>query len=171
MLNNRVIFYGYKIKRKEFWPFVHSVRQYYKQYHLMFNLRLNDIYKVVDEDSANKAYEVIMQLLNTPQLKNNGGAEIEIFEWSTQEYIFRVLERSYFFRDSHAKEKWPLTEIIYDETLGVLPELLLNRKYVEFVDDKIIKQEYFITPIFTRDDLNWHYDWKYLQSKPWENHE
>lgn len=145
-----VVSYVYAVDKKDFWDVVRQVRDYYKANHVLYNLSFN-----VENISPDEQYQIAVKTLMN--FKGHG-AEIQLFDRNANQYVFRMLERNYFFLDAFRAKDWKIQQRFYDNQTDLLvmrdPK---NLELAEWIDKKIEAQEYFIVPIMTTETLQKYY--------------
>lgn len=164
-----ITMYAYKIKRRDFWPFMGTIRTLYREKHPAFGLKLKEDALPKDSTDALAIVDNAMKMFRG--YGGTIGSEVELFELNDKQYLFRVLERTYFFLEQlklHEAE-WPITKCYYDDTGELLEELIPNLDTAKWMNEQVAEQKYFITPIFNLDNLLEFYMNKWVIAEPWLN--
>lgn len=146
--------YAYRIKRKKFWEFVDTTREYYKSNHPLYNLGISETLAPVDQ--MNTVVSVLREM-------RGHGAELQVFEYNDKEFLFRVLERNYFFIDGFKANDWPIESVWYDGASNLLAlQDVKNIQVSEWMDVQVERKRYYLVPIVELDDVYNFYQDKFL---------
>lgn len=153
------VMYAYRVYKNVFWDFIDKVRKVYEKDHVLYNLELKEQPKT-DEERI-QAYNSVCEMHR--KLKEFG-AEIQVFDYDSDSYVFLVRERNYFFlnaRNEH--DDWPLENYWYDTRADLI---VLNQDEIlevaEWIDAQIISQHFFLVPLTDATILDMFYQKKYL---------
>lgn len=146
------VFYGYRIKKRDFWSFLDKVRTEYKRDSLSL-LRVQVLYKAIISETI-KYHEALTDLKKNEEVTV---VRLQLFDRGNYFY-FRVLECGYYFMNRH--EEWSEVEpVFYDSRTDIPPEHKKNRKIVDWIDNEIRQRHYFIAHIVDYEDMSrWLWD-------------
>jgi len=151
------VFYGYRIKKQDLWPTVDKIKKFYKEKSPFYD-GLAEIACVEDQTERmtwDKEEVLINEYAGTKEARL---VELQFFEFEDH-YVFRVLERGYFFANN--SEQFALESVWYDNrTDDDWDEMQKHREAVDEIDDMISRGHSFEVTIVQRMDVR-----MYIRSK------
>ena len=157
------VFYGYRIKKTDWWNAYQAIRKEY--WHgeksataVLFremekkNVTAGAGKRIDGLDESDEIFNKLHEWLD---------AEIQLFEFG-DDYIFRVLERGWFFANSVEGMKLPITEVFVDTRTDWPKEIDVAEQtrlldIVDEIDEKIRQHEYVIASIVSLEELKRQY--------------
>lgn len=134
------VMHCYKIPKTSRWDLFDKVISHYVENSII--LKLAEVYR--KEESAYKYWQFCNDSENH--------VSFQLFDFEP-DWIFRVLERGYYFANNHAKLFPELGEVFYDDRTDIPPEHEANEVITDKIDEMVRNKRYFMIPIIDSDLL------------------
>lgn len=161
-----IVFYGFRIKKSDFWPTVMKVRDFYA---LNFSSGLKNIEEEAQKAAAYPEYmtqlrEKMWDKEIAKTLHKYFGCRLQIFDPGDDSYYLRVLEQGWLFQNSFEGQQWPLEGYNVDTRSDSDDGEEERCKYVMDVLNPMIESgRYLLFDVLTESDIDrirftWHSD-------------
>lgn len=147
------VFYGYRVPKKNIWKMLKKVKELYLYDSRSFRCLDDETYK--NYLAAQKSDDP-EKLKSYIRLREFWQVNIQLFDISNSEYIFRVLEHGYYFENViHTKlNRLGVKSFFLDTRVGEgSSPIKKTRKLVDEIDLMIREGEYFIYPVVDDNSL------------------